>query len=155
MATMLPPFWGQSERDPPGAMVHRADCPSCNHGQGQHGGGADRTAWWPCVSLERARQPRQLVRGTVVVPIPCHRCLAEHVPSWSPAMVRRDLSSLTGREEEVAALLARGQTNRQIAATLGLSEGTVKGHMCHLRVKQRLHSRAEAATWARERAGMG
>lgn len=134
METTPPPFWVQSERGPPGATVHRADSPSYNHGQAEHGGGADRTAWWPCVSLERARQPHQLVRGTVVVPIPCRRCLAEHVSLWSPAMVRRDLSSLTGREEEVADLLALGQTHRQIAVALGLSEGTAKGHVCHTSV---------------------
>jgi DNA-binding CsgD family transcriptional regulator len=90
-----------------------------------------------------------------MVPVPCRRCLPEHVRSVPPPTWQRDLSSLTGREEDVAALLAQGQTNQQIAVALGLGEGTVKGHVRHLRVKQRLHSRAEATAWARERAGAG
>lgn len=40
-----------------------------------------------------------------------------------------DLSSLTVREEEVARLAAAGETNRQIASGLSITERTVKEHM--------------------------
>lgn len=36
---------------------------------------------------------------------------------------------LTPRQEEVAALVAKGKTNKQIATTLSVSENTVKAHI--------------------------
>ena len=40
-----------------------------------------------------------------------------------------DLSMLTGREQEVARSAAKGDSNRQIAQSLGITERTVKEHM--------------------------
>ena len=37
--------------------------------------------------------------------------------------------ALTARQQEVAAELARGHSNKVIAATLGMTEGTVKVHL--------------------------
>lgn len=57
-------------------------------------------------------------------------------------------ASLTGREREVATLLAQGMSNRDIAAQLVLSPRTVEGHVQHLLAKLGLRSRAEGAVWA-------
>jgi RNA polymerase sigma factor (sigma-70 family) len=43
--------------------------------------------------------------------------------------VEQALASLTPRQREVVALIAEGRTNREIAARLHLSEGTVKNHV--------------------------
>jgi RNA polymerase sigma factor (sigma-70 family) len=43
--------------------------------------------------------------------------------------VEQGLASLTPRQREVVALIAEGCTNREIAARLDLSEGTVKNHV--------------------------
>lgn len=56
--------------------------------------------------------------------------------------------TLTRREREVAALIARGLTSREIAARLFISERTVDSHAEHIRQKLDLHSRLQIATWA-------
>jgi predicted ATPase/DNA-binding CsgD family transcriptional regulator len=56
--------------------------------------------------------------------------------------------SLTHRELEVAALVARGRTSRQIARALVIAEGTAALHVEHIREKLGFHSRAEIAAWA-------
>lgn len=55
---------------------------------------------------------------------------------------------LTRREREVAVLLARGLTNRQIADALVISERTAEMHVGNLLSKLGLSSRAQAAVWA-------
>jgi DNA-binding NarL/FixJ family response regulator len=55
--------------------------------------------------------------------------------------------ALTNREKEVLELVATGQANREIAATLRLSEATVRSHFHNLRVKLGLSNRVQAATF--------
>jgi len=54
---------------------------------------------------------------------------------------------LTRREHEVAHLLSRGLTNRQIASELVIAEGTVGIHVDHILAKLGFHSRAQVAAW--------
>ena len=54
---------------------------------------------------------------------------------------------LTQREEEVAALLARGFTNRRIASELHVSEHTVATHVSRILKKLGLRSRAQIGSW--------
>ena len=51
--------------------------------------------------------------------------------------------SLSGREQEVAALACLGYTNKQIALRLGVSAETVKTHLHHALTKFNLRTRAE------------
>jgi DNA-binding CsgD family transcriptional regulator len=55
---------------------------------------------------------------------------------------------LTPREREVAALVAQGLTNRQIGATLFITEGTARLHVKHILHKLGVASRAQFAGWA-------
>ena len=64
----------------------------------------------------------------------------------------RAASVLTPREQEVAALVARGLTNRQIADRLVIGEGTVATHVVHILGKLDFQSRVQVASWA---AGIG
>jgi DNA-binding NarL/FixJ family response regulator len=57
-------------------------------------------------------------------------------------------SRLTPREQEVAALVARGLTNRQIAERLVIAEGTAGVHIDHMLNKRGFHSRTELDLWA-------
>ena len=54
---------------------------------------------------------------------------------------------LTDREREVAALVARGLTNPQIALELVVSARTVETHVANAMQKLGLHTRTELATW--------
>ena len=54
-------------------------------------------------------------------------------------------SSLTPAERNVADLVARGLTNPEIAARLGVSAGTVKGHVSSVLRKLSVRTRAELA----------
>lgn len=55
---------------------------------------------------------------------------------------------LSGREEEVLCLLAKGATNKEIAQTLMLSVRTVEAHLRSIFPKLGVGSRTEAALWA-------
>jgi len=56
--------------------------------------------------------------------------------------------SLTPRESQVLGLIAKGQTNRQIARALGVSEKTVKTHVTNLLRRIGAADRTQAALWA-------
>jgi non-specific serine/threonine protein kinase len=58
--------------------------------------------------------------------------------------------ALTPREREVAALVAQGHANRQIAALLVMSKRTVEWHVGKLLARLELQSRAQLAVWAHE-----
>jgi DNA-binding NarL/FixJ family response regulator len=64
------------------------------------------------------------------------------------AVTRASLPTLTPREEETLALVARGLANKEIAATLGIVEGTVKRHLQNILAKLHLRNRVELATFA-------
>jgi predicted ATPase/DNA-binding NarL/FixJ family response regulator len=57
---------------------------------------------------------------------------------------------LTRREAEVAALVARGRTNRDIADRLCLSVRTVEVHVDRILTKLGFHTRTQLAAWAHE-----
>lgn len=63
----------------------------------------------------------------------------------------RDTVVLTPREEEVAALVAQGLTNRQIASELSISEHTVATHITKILKRLGLNSRSRLSAWVAER----
>jgi DNA-binding NarL/FixJ family response regulator len=63
------------------------------------------------------------------------------------------LQSLTGRERQVLALLARGLTNKEIATTLTVTPNTVKHHLKSLFAKLGVNTRSAASAIA-TRAGI-
>ncbi|HEY5855506.1 MAG TPA: LuxR C-terminal-related transcriptional regulator [Aldersonia sp.] len=67
-------------------------------------------------------------------------------PSAAPAPVVRE-SPLTRREQEVAALIAAGLSNREIAAQLVISQRTVDGHVEHILDKLGVGSRTQVGAW--------
>ena len=54
------------------------------------------------------------------------------------------LAKLTPREQEVLALLAKGDLVKEIADTLGISNWTAQGHVKNIFIKLNVHSRTEA-----------
>ena len=59
--------------------------------------------------------------------------------------------TLTRREKDVATLVARGLTNRQIASELSISEHTAATHIRRILKKLGLRSRAQIGSWLTER----
>jgi DNA-binding NarL/FixJ family response regulator len=56
-------------------------------------------------------------------------------------------SVLSAREREVAELVARGLTNRQIASALHIADGTARRHVSNILERLNFHSRAQIASW--------
>lgn len=82
--------------------------------------------------------------------------LSEEDPDSSPNSVSpipstdEPTSNLTRREREVAALVCRDLTNRQVAQELSISERTAANHVAKILKKLGLSSRTQIASWATE-----
>jgi DNA-binding CsgD family transcriptional regulator len=63
-------------------------------------------------------------------------------------IAKREFGGLTERERQVAGLIARGISNREIAKTLVVSERTVETHVGNILSKLGFDSRAQIAAWA-------
>ncbi|MEU2495162.1 response regulator transcription factor [Streptomyces sp. NPDC007883] len=93
------------------------------------------------------------------------RAAAEGRTVLSPAVVSRLVSRvrnpaprdepLSAREREVLVLVARGTSNREIAAELFISEATVKTHLTHIYGKLAVRDRASAVAAAYDRGILG
>lgn len=89
--------------------------------------------------------------NALVAPAITRRLLEQFVARPKPgARAPEVLDHLTDREVEVLTHVARGMSNLEVAATLHLSEATVKTHMTHILAKLRLRDRAQAVVFAYE-----
>jgi DNA-binding NarL/FixJ family response regulator len=104
--------------------------------------------------------PEQLVAGiravcsgdALLAPSVTRRVIEEFV-SHPPEAVRTpppEIGELTPRECEVLKLIARGLSNSEIAASLVVSETTVKTHVAHVLMKMNLRDRVQAVVMAYE-----
>jgi len=75
--------------------------------------------------------------------------LSPAVASRLASRVRRE--ELSARELEILGLVARGGSNKEVAARLGLAEGTVRIHLSNVFEKLGVHDRTEAAMEALKR----
>lgn len=64
---------------------------------------------------------------------------------------RQESGGLTGRERQVAGLIAQGKSNREIAARLVISEKTAERHVANILAKLGFNSRTQIAVWAAEK----
>jgi non-specific serine/threonine protein kinase len=71
---------------------------------------------------------------------------ADEIGAWGGS------DGLTGREREIAVLVARGLSNRDIAARLVISKRTVDAHVNHIFAKLGISSRVQLTIWLRDRA---
>jgi DNA-binding NarL/FixJ family response regulator len=62
-----------------------------------------------------------------------------------PATSVSEVEGLSPREREILELLANGYPNKEIAARVGLTDGTVRWHLRHVYNKLHVRSRMEAA----------
>ncbi len=89
--------------------------------------------------------------GTVVDGQVAGRLVAR-LSAGSPAVdAPEETAALTGREREIAGLVATGAANREIAARLFLAEGTVKNHVSSALRKLGLRDRTQLALYFADR----
>jgi len=92
---------------------------------------------------------RQVAGGGTSLSPSVARTLIDHV-AQSAGLQRRAaaqaaLATLSEREHQVAVEVGRGRSNAEIAATLFLSEATVKAHVSRLLTKLNLNNRVQIA----------
>lgn len=91
------------------------------------------------------------VGDAVVSPVVTRRLLDRFISQGSePSRDPAALDGLTDREREVLALVAKGQSNTEIAIGLFLSEATVKTHVGRILSKLDLRDRVQAVVLAYE-----
>jgi predicted ATPase/DNA-binding NarL/FixJ family response regulator len=103
-------------------------------------GGADFDGW---VAEARSASLDQAIADALAIDGPWR--LSEAKRTGAEA---RPSDTLSPREREIAALIARGRTNREIATDLVIAERTAEAHVEHIRNKLGLRSRAQVAAWA-------
>src|SRR6185437_3348486 len=104
------------------------------------------------------REVATLIPGAALVPLPGTGHLFYH-GEWAPVLdaLLGFLAEpagpgprLTGRELEVAALVAEGLTNHAIASRLSIAPRTAEAHVENIRRKLEVRSRAQIAAWVTE-----
>ena len=108
--------------------------------------------------FELGRQVAALIPGAVLIPLPGSSHLFYH-GDW-PGVLEAVLGflgepasagpRLTGRELEVAGLVAEGLTNQAIARRLSVAPRTAEAHVENIRRKLGVRSRAQIAAWVTE-----
>ncbi|HAS72642.1 MAG TPA: DNA-binding response regulator [Clostridiales bacterium UBA8960] len=82
--------------------------------------------------------------GTIIEPLAASKLL-KHLKSSSDAEKNNVLEKMTTREIEIARRIARGQSNKEIASEMFVSEGTVKNHLTSILEKLDLRDRTQLA----------
>ena len=108
--------------------------------------------------FELGREVAALIPGATLIPLPGSSHLFYH-GDW-PAVLDAVLGflcepvsagpQLTGRELEVAELVAEGLTNQAIASRLSVAPRTAEAHVENIRRKLQVRSRAQIAAWVTE-----
>jgi predicted ATPase/DNA-binding SARP family transcriptional activator/DNA-binding CsgD family transcriptional regulator/Flp pilus assembly protein TadD len=101
-------------------------------------------AWQATLAEGRAMMPKQAIEYSLSVEEPA-------LPSPATHRLGRGSAVLTPRKEEVAVLVSRGLTNRQIASELSISEHTVATHITKILKRLGLNSRSRLSAWVAER----
>lgn len=92
-------------------------------------------------------QLRRAATGEVVISETLASSLARAL-TRNHEVAETSLDSLTRREREILRHLVRGESNKTIARSLNITEGTTKVHVKNLLKKMSFRSRVEAAVWA-------
>jgi pimeloyl-ACP methyl ester carboxylesterase/DNA-binding CsgD family transcriptional regulator len=108
--------------------------------------------------FELGREVAALIPGATLIPLPGSSHLFYH-GDWQAVLdavlgfLGEDTDPeprLTGRELEVAGLVADGLTSQAIARRLSVAPRTAEAHVENIRRKLQVHSRAQIAAWVTE-----
>jgi DNA-binding NarL/FixJ family response regulator len=106
------------------------------------------------LKAEILRSIRAVVSGEAIFGPAIARRLMQYFANPHPAAPKDAFPELTEREHEILELIARHETNPEIARRLHLSPKTVRNHVSNIFTKLRVADRAQAVIRARE-AGLG
>lgn len=101
---------------------------------------------WGAKTVE-ADEVRRLVRSALVEVRPGPEAVRS-LPSPRPRRAAIGRTALSRRETEILHLVAEGQSNKEIAAVLGISDQTVKNNITSLLRKLGVHDRTQAVIHA-------
>lgn len=73
-----------------------------------------------------------------------------NAPSSTSTLKEDAQTMFTGRELEILKLLGQGKSNKEIAQTLFITEGTVKNHITKILSQLNARDRTQAALWAQQ-----
>lgn len=93
------------------------------------------------------RAIRQVAAGETLISQEILARLTEVIRQGGPNPTEHE-EQLTEREREILHLIAQGLSNKEIAATLSISDNTVKTHISNLFEKLRVNDRTQAVTTA-------
>jgi non-specific serine/threonine protein kinase len=110
----------------------------------------DEAAWTAAWAEGRAMTPEQAVEYALGTWEPASPAAPEPEEKKRASAGGAPGNPLTRRQQEVTLLVARGLTNRQVAAELMLSEHTVVTHVREILKKLGFHSRTQLAAWVME-----
>ncbi len=113
----------------------------------------------PATGFRLGREVAALTPAATLIPLPGSGHLFYHgdweaVPTAMLGFLARPAAAgprLTGRELEVARLVAEGLTNHAIAVRLSVAPRTAEAHVENIRRKLQVRSRAQIAAWVTER----
>lgn len=88
-----------------------------------------------------------IVEGEKVIPSSIAALLTQHLAPAKSGQGGADIVTLSEAEDEILRRVMRGESNKQIANALGLSESTVKGRVKLLLRKINATNRTQAAIW--------
>jgi pimeloyl-ACP methyl ester carboxylesterase/DNA-binding CsgD family transcriptional regulator len=109
-------------------------------------------------AFELGREVATLIPGATLIPLPGSGHLF-YQGEWEPVLAAAlgflgepagPQPRLTGREMEVAGLVADGLTNHSIAVRLSIAPRTAEAHVENIRRKLQVRSRAQIAAWITE-----
>ncbi len=106
------------------------------------------------LKAEILRSIRAVVRGEAIFGPAIARRLMQYFAAPRPSTLPDAFPELTGREHEILELIARHETNPEIANRLYLSPKTIRNHVSNIFTKLQVADRAQAIIRASE-AGMG
>ncbi len=106
------------------------------------------------LKAEILRAIRAVTSGEAIFGPAIARRLMQYFSAPRPATLPDAFPELTDREREILTLIARHETNPEIAKRLHLSQKTVRNHVSNIFTKLQVADRAQAIIRARE-AGLG
>ena len=89
---------------------------------------------------------RSLFNGETICSLPIGNIIKDASSRFSPLLINNNAKQISPREFEILKLLAKGETNKNIACILDLQESSIKSYIINLFLKLEVGSRTEAVT---------